>query len=300
MKTKKNSTLHEAIRMRLPINSFLHIISEGADVNELDTDGYSPLINAIDAQMDEVAHLLIDKGANIQSADQRGANALYFAVMHGSWSVFCRLLELGADPSLVVGGWPLLNVACSRANKFKRLNLKVTTIENGQVTGVNIKARMDEIAGKDRYVNFPKIIQRLVELGADVDGVESNGQTGIALCASRGDVDIIKYLISQGADVNKVDKFGLSPLHWASRSGQLEIVKVLLQNGATVNVTEAYGFTPLHEASENAHVEIAKALLNAGANPTLGIKKAFAPYREGDTPKDVAVRRGLKEMVNIL
>ncbi len=297
--TKKKSALHEAIRMRLPLSSVKHILSQGADINELDQDGYSPLVNAIDAQLDEVALFLIDHGADLSLVDSRGANALYMAVMHGSWVLFSRLLELGMDRDLIVDEWPLLNVACSRANKFKRLDLKVTRIVNGKHVRVTDQAEIDKAAGKDRYVNFLKIIEKLLERGADVNSVEGNGQTGIALCASRGDLEIIDYLISQGGDVNKVDKFDLSPLHWAARSGHLDIVKLLTQNGANVNVAEAYGFTPLHEAAENGHGEIVLALLAAGADPTVGIKKNFSPYQIGDTAKDVARKRNLTAIVDL-
>lgn len=300
MKTRTTNPLHKAIRMRLPVQTFEHVLNEGAAINELDADGYSPLINAIDAQLDEVALLLIDKGADIYFADARGATALYFAVMNGSWAVFMRLLKRGMDPKVNVNGWPLLNVACSRAHKFKRSDLKLTKIVNGNKVSITDPALVEKLVGKDRYAQFFRIIRHLIQLGADVNSLESNGQTGIALCASRGDLEIIDYLLSKGANVNQSDKFGLTPLHWAARKGQAEIVELLLENGAQVNATETYGFTPLHEAAENGHTQIAKMLLSCGADPSLGLQKGFGAYEVGDRAKEIAVKKGFMQLSALL
>jgi hypothetical protein len=47
-----------------------------------------------------------------------------------------------------------------------------------------------------------------------------------------GDTQALKLLIDDGADVNQVDTKGNTPLHWASMRGSLEAVLTLLSNGA--------------------------------------------------------------------
>ena len=302
MQKTKSDDLNEAIRMRLPLKSIQHLVlNGGCDVNAIDADGYSVLINAIDAQLDESALFLIEHGADIQFADSRGANALYFAVLNGSWSVFQKLLDKGASPEVVVDGFTLLNTACCTAHKFKRLNLNVSKILNRKLHRVTDKAEIDRVAGKDRYSNFLLIVKKLLALGAEVNAKEGNNeQSSLTLCAARGDVELIDLLLKAGADTELRDKAGLVALHWASRNGFQKVVETLLAHDANPNVAEDYGFTPLHEAAENNHTAIAKALLAAGADKSKGIIKGFAPFDVGDTPKIVATKKGFHELVKLL
>ena len=302
MQKVKNDDLNEAIRMRLPLKSIKHqVLNRGCDVNAISKDGYSALIEAIDAQLDEAAMFLIEQGADIHFADERGANALYFSVINGSWDLFSKLLEMGLDSNLTVSGYPLLNVACSIAYKFIRLDLKVTRIVEGKKVRVTDQSEIDRVAGKDRYQNFVRIANKLLELGADVNGVESgNQQTSLTLCAGRGGVEIANLLIKAGASTEIKDAAGLVALHWAARRGHLDIVEALLANGADPNAVEAYGFTPLHEAAENNRPRIAEALIAAGADKGIGLKKSFAPFNVGDTPKDIAIKKRALDVAEVL
>ena len=301
MKTITKNLLHEAIKMRLPLSSIQKVLTDGADINGLNVDGYSPLIEAIDAQMDEVALYLVDQGADVFFKHTSGTDALYFAVYHGSLEVYDRLVEAGADPTIPSGDWPLLNVLCSRAHKFKGRRMRVFKRINGIETLVTDPNEVAKVAGADRYANFQEIGKKLLAKGADVNapGGDAN-QSPLLLCASHGDLELATWLLDKGAEVNTKDNFGLSPLHWASRKGHRKVVKLLLERGANPNAQESYGFTPLHEAAENNWGQIVGMLLEAGANKELGLTRSFPPYGVGDTALDIAKRKPCIHIIPLL
>lgn len=75
-----------------------------------------------------------------------------------------------------------------------------------------------------------------------------------------------------------------------------EGLDLVLDHGADVD-QESEGTTALHFAANLGRTEMAEALLDAGANPE-AIGHKFE--REGETPRDLAARRGHRDLVRLL
>lgn len=100
-----------------------HYIQAGADIEETDEYGFSPLIEAAIANKVDVVALLLEYGADINKADTTGRTALHWAVDNHNLSL-CELLlankananayTLAGQPLLV---YPLLR----RQSELKRL-----------------------------------------------------------------------------------------------------------------------------------------------------------------------------------
>jgi hypothetical protein len=58
-------------------------------------------------------------------------------------------------------------------------------------------------------------VQLCVELGLDVNAINSMGLTAVHGAANRGSDDIIRFLASKGARLDVKDKEGRTPLVWA-------------------------------------------------------------------------------------
>ncbi len=73
------------------------MIAAGADVNDLDEYGFTPLIETAIVNDIELAKLLLSHGAEVNHPDLTGSSALHWAVENSNLD-FCRLLlERGAD-----------------------------------------------------------------------------------------------------------------------------------------------------------------------------------------------------------
>jgi ankyrin repeat protein len=110
-------------------------------------------------------------------------------------------------------------------------------------------------------------VERLVELGADVDADPYRG-TPLTWAAANGRVASIRRLVALGADVNGLGTFGgpdhgrgVTALHLAAQSGQAEAAETLLELGADPTVRDAvHGGTPAGWAQYGGHPELADRL----------------------------------------
>ncbi len=83
----------------------------------------------------------------------------------------------------------------------------------------------------DRY----DLVKCLVEHGADVDAVDSDGRTALMFAVLSENLKVIEFLIGSGADINKVDNKGFSALIFAVMLNNVDITKLLIHHGADVN-----------------------------------------------------------------
>ncbi len=85
------------------------------------------------------------------------------------------------------------------------------------------------------YDGKPRIVEFLLDHGADVRAQETNGRTPLHDAANNGHLEVIDLLVRAGADLEAKDIQGMTPLMWGqiSRTGRKdEIVALLLKLGA--------------------------------------------------------------------
>jgi len=75
------------------------LVDRGADVSSADADGKTPLHIASERDHEAVARLLVDWGADVSSADKYGRTPLHIASERGHGAVARLLVDRGADVS---------------------------------------------------------------------------------------------------------------------------------------------------------------------------------------------------------
>lgn len=97
------------------------------------------------------------------------------------------------------------------------------------------------------YWGYDDAIIELLNEGADVDEIDSQGETPLHKAVRLGNQAAAEVLLEHGADINASSGFGLTPLHWAALTGQTEMIEFLLQNGANAHARDSVlgGLTPL-------------------------------------------------------
>lgn len=109
--------------------------------------------------------------------------------------------------------------------------------------------------------NFAEI-QRLLDLGIDVDIRYEHEDTPLMFAAGSGRVEATKFLLEHGADVNARNNWDHTPLLLAANNGHTEIVSLLLAYNADITAQDKDGDTALASAYRENHRAIVKLLIN--------------------------------------
>lgn len=127
-------------------------------------------------------------------------------------------------------------------------------------------------------------VQALVEIGADLNNVNSCGGTPLSEASRLGYAKLVQYLLSVGAKL-QVDGQSELVLHEAASSGNIDVVQALIGAGADVNACNDLSEAALHIAAGKDHAEVVRLLVEAGADASL--RRIF-----DETPLDVARNNG--------
>jgi ankyrin repeat protein len=142
-----------------------------------------------------------------------------------------------------------------------------------------------------------RIVELLLNLGANVEFSNSSGKTSLIEACYHGSNDCVMLLRNAGASWHHRDASGFSVLHWAVDGEHLETVELLLKEGFPVDdVHEAIvpGWSPLIRlAATHGNVNIARVLIQYGADCNM-------KDNQGQTPLMYACLGGHFELVNLL
>jgi ankyrin repeat protein len=153
-----------------------------------------------------------------------------------------------------------------------------------------------------------KVIQLLLDNGADLFRTCSKGRTPLHEAVMWGHLDILNTFLGTNLntkkrdcrgnsvlqfDINKKDSRGNAPLQFAAEYGYFDIVKQLIVRGAQVNTTDNLGKTPLHKAACMHNRHMVEYLINNGANPNIHDIKGLTVLQQ-------AVLMGQLEVVKCL
>ena len=144
--------------------------------------------------------------------------------------------------------------------------------------------------------NHVKVVQSLLNHGADVNSLDPQRATPLHLASQFGRLEAGRFLLEHGADVTVEDEDSWTPLHVAVSSGQFELVRVLLKHNADIiDIQNSSGRTPLFFATMFGRVTLVRFLLNSGADPNRSGKDRYTPLHEASHMGDLEVAHLLLE-----
>lgn len=229
------------------------LVEGGADLNIVNGDKFSPMMEAIVNGHFDVAKYLLDRNANPNLATNAGLEAL-FAVVDVQWAphawfpqpnvdqektgyldLMKELLDHGAD----------VNAKIAEKQWFRSFTNDYTWIDPAGATAFWRAAQSSDTAA----------MKLLVEHGADPKLATAAGDTPLHAAAGIGWaanwsvnaplplVDAVKYCVELGIDVNATDNRGYTALHGAAYLGDNDMVNYLVSKGARVDVRSKAGDT---------------------------------------------------------
>jgi len=226
---------------RIDLLKFL--IQRGADVNNTDNWGYTPLYFAVHNDDLDYLKALIAHGAELDTKHPGGETALMSGAFTGRTEAVKLLLEAGAD----------INAKNDRGQTALHVPLDIRTSNSDCL----------------QYQLPTDTIELLLAKGADVNLKDEDGRTPLHLAAESADGDIVKLLLDKGAKIDeKDDESGFTALHYAARLGNKDAAELLIARGADVNAKDKQGHTPLCVA-DNHDYKVAELLINKGADSAI-------------------------------
>jgi ankyrin repeat protein len=139
-------------------------------------------------------------------------------------------------------------------------------------------------------VKDAKLVQLILDCGADPSRPGADGDTPLLACATVGDVAVAETLAAAGASLESRDSNRRTALHRAAEHGHDELLKLLIARGAEVDARDSDDKTALMSARTPAAV---MALCDAGAS-------VLAATGEGMTALHIAAQDDLTEVVRAL
>ncbi len=271
------------------------LLKAGADVNAANKSGATALMRA--ATFPDKAKLLVAAGADVKARSRLGNTPLLMAArQHGNSRTVKLLLDRGAEINTanVFGATPLMAAVAAEDQETVRLLL-----DRG--ADVNAKPNMNPdgvIWGGGRtplmwaaFRNNEALAKLLLARGAKVDEFTVVG-SALTMAAWGGHPGMAKLLLAAGARVDQPDFIAnYTPLHWAASSEKSDprLVELLLSHKAEVNaeggqpVDNFVGVvqTPLMLARKRGETPIVQALLKAGAREAsaAAVKRPGVPAR---------------------
>jgi ankyrin repeat protein/nucleoside phosphorylase len=266
------------------------LIQGGANLDQIDGEGFSPLHRALENGHKAIAELLIDKGADVNAQSKGGSTALISASANGYNAIVRLLIDRGADVNAQNReAWTALIWASYRGYEaIVRL-----LIDRGADISVQTKGRRTALIWA-LYQGYKAIAQLLIDNGADVKVQDTEGSTALIWASNIGYKEVVQLLIDRGADVNNAqDNDGWTALIRASNNGHKEVVQLLIDRRADVNAQDNDGWTALIRASKRGHEAVVQLLIDNVADVNIRNK-------EGLTALDVALYNGCKAVVQLL
>ena len=141
--------------------------------------------------------------------------------------------------------------AC-RLNDFKTVGIILKLDGNKQET-------LDWLLVQACLNNSTQLLELALSRGANVNTQDKDGKQ-ILHRLDKHRLGIAKKLIEKGADVNGVDNFNQTPLHFAVHTNDQKYMKFLIRNGANLDAEDEQGRTPItHAGTDKVKKNLEKA-----------------------------------------
>lgn len=232
--------IHRAVVSSEAKNADLRkLLGLGADIEALNAKGRTALHLACLYGNHHLVKLLIAEGANVNSVDSEGYTPIFMAV-EGSNSSILLLAEAGADIEAVSGKrqTPLMH-ACEigKVGAVKNLCELGANANVDQFSDKSLIAMTTSSFKSIFPTNALQMVGSLIKAGAKVDAKDlATGQTELHLVASctkdrwsaDGYYQLMKLLVNAGANPWRGDDKGNSPLSMIEEKG-LEVLRPALK-----------------------------------------------------------------------
>jgi len=260
------------------------LLAAGADPNMALPSGETPLMAASQRGNVETVRTLLSGGANPNTKQAgTGHTALMWALSERQAAVAQELVKRGADANIASasGFTPLMFAAQQGDVESTRILLSAKAKPNDAQPKSGLTALMVGAA-----MVQTKVVDTLLENGADANAVDSNGYTSLHRVVRDSDYGIdvgrkdqilviVKSLLKHGANPNARLVQDKAKAAEEIKNGNVQTYEK--RTAVTVTEIELQGATPLFLAAEVNNLDVIKALVEAEADPLIASERGTTP-----------------------
>lgn len=254
---------------------------------------------------------LLARGADVEIRDEAGDTALsaLLSTAPDALPLLQALLHHGASPG-GAGGLARYLVACADRDQAARVfeSTALDLLARG-ADPFAVSPHGDPALSLAVRLGWPRLLERLVTIGVDLDARDSRGMTALHLAAALGREAALKTLVRHGASASARAADGQTPLgvalsagrrdladwlDWrgwapprraleaadlpaAAMAGDADAVRRLLDLGLPIDTADSQGCTALLRAAGGGHLAVVDLLLTRGADTARAAQSGATP-----------------------
>lgn len=269
------------------------LLDAGADINAVDTNGRTPLYDALPYAEPEIIQRMIASGADVTQPDGAGRTPLQFLSgrNHPAADIIAILVDAGADPnrSDPGGSTPLHRAATSEAAE----NVVALVGAGADIESRNADNATPLLAAL--RAGHLASVRALLDFGARTDVTGFAGRNALFFAASSESPEVMELILSGVTVVDPRDDDGATPLMVASATGPVALIAA----GADVNAADDDGWTPLHFAARYGDGAIVRFLIVQGADPAAVESEGRRPWRMGFNNRALRADPGAFDLLDV-
>lgn len=214
------------------LQKVIHLLVDGKDPNFLmeGQNKRTPLHAAAAEGHQEICHMLVQAGANLDMSDEEQRTPLMAACENNHLETVKYLLRAGA----AVSHKDIMGFTC-----------------------LHLAAKLG---------HYDVVHHLLSKASKHINCQDDGGWTPITWAIEYKHKELVHLLLTRGADINIRDKEQNVCLHWAALSGCDDVAQALLEARCDLDAVNIHGDAPLHVAARENHLECVMLFLSRGAD----------------------------------
>ena len=176
------------------------LLAAGANPNQADSNGRTPLILAAHYGLGDIARALVKAGANVNAKDSQRYDIVTVAAVNNDVPFLKLALELGADPKAITSPYDgtALIAAAHLGHHQICAELIIAGAPLDHVNNIAMTALIEAIVLGDGGPNHQATVRLLLDAGANPNIPDRSGARPLALAKSRGYTAMVDMIVRAG------------------------------------------------------------------------------------------------------